>query len=763
MEHQNGFCRMHCLMMGFLLLSILGTQVHGVGNESITALPSEPPDTSWRTQLRTFLTQEDAARFTEMAFAGFVVSGGTHSTSASMTSPAFATTAYTANGNRVVQSATAINYSLLGCAATDTAWVIISAAAGVTLSNFTRVPATDYFVNCLDTSQPALPTDSVWLMRVTIAGSAITAVSPMTNSRPTAPSILGIDVASVREYGALGDGVTDDGPALTRALASNRVLLFPTGTYRMTSALNINGLTNVTLLGLGHATIEQVTTHTSGITITGASTGIHIERLILMGANATAAVGGGLGIAVGIDGASGTDDREDVWIIGTRISGFSHACIGVFGSNSSGASSDNRDVFITQNHVEDCRTGIFVYKGAHRVMITQNRIHATWSDGIAIDTQSAGDPAVTYPNDSLTVAGNVITDTGALESLGKNIGLLVKGQSAEVTVSGNVIRRVGQAQPAGNDSFGILLQGDASNANPIRVTLTGNTVENVVSTSQSAFGLYIGESRQVTVTGNAVDVATDGIRVHDSQNVTVVGNLVNAPASFGMNITGPNAGGQSTRVVVANNTLTRGTGSALNGININFAANVQVGENQIDQAFTNPIAISTTNATYVTTNVAMLDRLFLLATVGNTVTQTTVFTAPVPANWLDNARGLRLTLWGDYTNNSGGNADLTIRVKYGSSTAMAGMNTLFSAASARGVELRAVLLAPTPTAQRWHGDLVINTTNTATMATPAARLTNTFTTTENAATALDLVVTIEHSVANAAITFNLRAAILERF
>jgi hypothetical protein len=46
-------------------------------------------------------------------------------------------------------------------------------------------------------------------------------------------------VASVKDYGAVGDGVTDDTDAIRRALSRARSVFFPPGTYLVTSTINI--------------------------------------------------------------------------------------------------------------------------------------------------------------------------------------------------------------------------------------------------------------------------------------------------------------------------------------------------------------------------------------------------------------------------------------------------------------------------------------------------------------------------------------------
>jgi hypothetical protein len=82
------------------------------------------------------------------------------------------------------------------------------------------------------------------------------------------------DVASVKNFGAVGDGVANDGAAIALALASNaKTVYLPEGTYRVTSTIEIpNGKT---LRGSGAGTIIQADSVTGAVvtTFVGAFTG----------------------------------------------------------------------------------------------------------------------------------------------------------------------------------------------------------------------------------------------------------------------------------------------------------------------------------------------------------------------------------------------------------------------------------------------------------------------------------------------------------
>lgn len=197
----------------------------GVGNEPIFTPPiqsTNQPTASFTSDLRTYLLNEDAGRQAELfARIGMVYSGGSHGTIAGMTSPAFATTAYTNIFHRVVQSSVTINYATVGCANDDRGWVIISARAENNLDNFQRVTGTDYFVDCVNTARPLLPLNASWLMRVTFTAGAITHVMAMFATNSHNPGrIYGSDPY----INMACDGHTDDSAALQRAvdLSSNR-------------------------------------------------------------------------------------------------------------------------------------------------------------------------------------------------------------------------------------------------------------------------------------------------------------------------------------------------------------------------------------------------------------------------------------------------------------------------------------------------------------------------------------------------------------
>ena len=231
------------LLCFVLLLPLLA---FAAGNETITPLPGTIPNTSSYNQIRTFNQNELPAVMFRMLGGGFVHTGGLHATSVSMISAAFATEAFTLAGNRVTANGSggleAINYTTAGCSANDTAWVIISGLTGATNANFHRVGASNYFVDCVHAAKPDLPADSTWLMKVTIASSALTAVEDL--RVPASYVRSGTYDVTDHLYGGIPDDTTDVGPALQAALDGaaaqyGSIVRLPQGRYKLATAVSI--------------------------------------------------------------------------------------------------------------------------------------------------------------------------------------------------------------------------------------------------------------------------------------------------------------------------------------------------------------------------------------------------------------------------------------------------------------------------------------------------------------------------------------------
>jgi hypothetical protein len=149
-----------------------------------------------------------------------------------------------------------------------------------------------------------------------------------------------------------------------------------------------------------------------------------------------------------------------------------------------------------------------------------------------------------------------------------------------------------------------------------------------------------------------------------------------------------------------------------------------------------------------------------LLDVVNTAAETTLLSATVPANTLSTNRAVRLTLTGDYLNNSGANQTLTLRLKYGATTLYNDVTAVIATnAARRALRVEALLAAAnSATAQALGGLISISapggTTNGLGDLGVAALTTTPITgaAVENSATALAFALTAQHGAANASLS-----------
>lgn len=203
-----------CLVLAcLLLLPSLAWPDHGaLRNDTFNTVPDSNTAT-FRATSQTMWEHEQAQREGRY-LAPFIHTGGLHGTSASLTSPAFATEAFVPE--RVNQTATAITYAAI---ANDVCWVILSSDTdGIT--GWTRVGVTAYYYQCEgDTTpnEPLLPPNSAPLMRIETSGSAITTVIDLRKL----PSVTGVPVEKYASFITAVNAWTG-GPPVTLTLGSRK-------------------------------------------------------------------------------------------------------------------------------------------------------------------------------------------------------------------------------------------------------------------------------------------------------------------------------------------------------------------------------------------------------------------------------------------------------------------------------------------------------------------------------------------------------------
>jgi hypothetical protein len=307
------------------------------------------------------------------------------------------------------------------------------------------------------------------------------------------------DAVSVKDFGAVGDGVANDTTALQAALTAGtgKSVYFPSGSYAINAALSVPA---GTVVFSESATVTQSTAATNAFTLAG--DGITIEGLTIVGPNS------GAGSAVRADSRNNVvvrDCRVQNWLYGIQLRGCKNWAVtgnriwgGTYDSN---ASSD-----------------IFVYGStgapSSRGVVTGNLCLSNNDVGISVDTNS-GDK-------DLLISGNVVfplqSDGVTALADGNNrrrYGIAV-GYNGTVTtraaVTGNIVRDVPYSGIYMNAAT--LPTGD--------VAITGNTVSRCgfgtlyPSDASLRAGIYCNGGAD-SITGNVVvDCTTSGIKIAPS-------------------------------------------------------------------------------------------------------------------------------------------------------------------------------------------------------------------------------------------------------
>jgi hypothetical protein len=341
---------------------------------------------------------------------------------------------------------------------------------------------------------------------------------------------IGANAVAIEDFGAAGDGVTNDAAALIAALASGNPVRLGPKTYRIDGECDIGGPC-AALLGVPGTTVltrgAQSAFGTSGnpawISVT--ATQFFVDGIVFDANRAVTADTWGVVVQASCTNANITRSL------------FRNAMGSIYGWGLAIAPSDPT---LTRHHVHDCEftanavDGMWV-AACDSVAVTACRAHDNARNGIYVDSQdptfvlkirdvqivgntcwnnqtgiSVGnfnatntEPGV-YGNANPDVLGGLVANNCVFDNT--NYGISISGRN--ILVSGNLIVNNG---PAGG--------GMLANTGYCRIA------DNMI-TGSGGFGIDAGGSIYVELTGNYIDGPTIGIGIGGSQNCTVRGNYV---------------------------------------------------------------------------------------------------------------------------------------------------------------------------------------------------------------------------------------------
>jgi hypothetical protein len=383
-----------------------------------------------------------------------------------------------------------------------------------------------------------------------LPGGALTATATAATATRTLAA-MAMNAVSIEDFGAVGDGVTDDSAALLAALASNNPVRFGAKTYAIAGECDVNAA-SCTLLGL------------LGLTI--------LKRLSQskLGTSSPAAWLSFSSPTVFIDGiifdANSSITRDTYAVVVQSSCTKSVINRSVFRNsagpnNGSGLVIAANDPAITSHHIDDCEfygnanNGVTV-AATDAVSITNCRVHDNGNFGIYADSQdpnfilkvrnfhAVGNTCwnnicgiivgnfnqtnrnnLVYGNANPDILGALVASNNCYSNL--NYGIYISGRN--ILVSGNLC--------ANNSSI------DASGAGILCDTgyckVSGNMI-----TGASAFGIDCGGSIYTEVSDNYINGALFGLNIGGGQNCMARNNFIQDCTGIGIAVQNVESDGQ---------------------------------------------------------------------------------------------------------------------------------------------------------------------------------------------------------------------------
>lgn len=251
------------------------------------------------------------------------------------------------------------------------------------------------------------------------------------------------DVVNVKDFGAIGDGITDDTNSIQLALDSASCIYFPEGYYKVTATLNI-----------------QPNQHIIGESRRSTFIGTEDTDLLLFNVNnANNCIIEHLGFTHEADLKMYTDATFAGQAIAARSGNSTHGVIirnCYFRDIARQAivdwAQDSSNWLIEGNHGERLGRELVFLAGARYARVTNNFAFQTGDDGIALNDNCIN--CVISNNVIISAATSYHVDDGALES-SAGAGICTHGNN--ITITGNTIlnpRNAGISLRAGADESG---------------------------------------------------------------------------------------------------------------------------------------------------------------------------------------------------------------------------------------------------------------------------------------------------------------------
>lgn len=436
-------------------------------------------------------------------------------------------------------------------------------------------------------------------------------------------NLQGDDWVSVKDYGAKGDGSTNDTVSIQNALNSGaKLILFPQGTYNITGTLKVSS--NTVIFGYGatlfrNASIDSMMMNKSdgSVGLYGANINIKVLGLRFYGNRATYTNSSTL-LAFGH--SQGIEVRDCEFLEGPEwhcieLNAVKDALVTGCTFHDTNGTSEMLQLDLAQNNVVFPWFGPFDNTPCLNITITNNTFY-NGKDGIGSHALVEG-----FPHTNILIAGNTFHNL---------TGTAIKPYNYQnLTISNNIIDTAYQ---------GIRYTNYSSPGGYVRNhVITGNRISNISDGGTDGRGIVVEATTDVIISNNSLyNINRHAIGVNFCTRFTIDSNIVNdydhvaSQDCFGAICYASNYGtimnniiikstvnpthsasilvinGQGNNIIIDNNTVTFPSGetyfTASNGGLYGGVGQVQVGTNTINGKSTPYASAITANYTYKPTD-----------------------------------------------------------------------------------------------------------------------------------------------------------------
>ena len=357
------------------------------------------------------------------------------------------------------------------------------------------------------TTAPRRPPRRAFLGGVGLGVPAMLLASTLVEGCTTPPTKTGITGFQVKDFGATGDGVSDDTAAFVKAFAAvsaygGGVVYVPPGRYRVSKLFVPAGCV---LTGAGTASWIQLLDDSNATMLNIVGADVTVSNLQLDGNASGQSNTSALNDAVGIFAPAQRVRIHDCWI---------HDAIGYQVVAFPGCS----DIVVARNIVSGGAEEGIECQGSSDFRAVGNLVQGSGKNGIYVWSNTAQGGTC----GSAAIAGNVVSDWSRT-SFGWG-GIVVDDGATDVSITGNAL--------AGTPGTGTGIAVSSEGPPPQRVAVTGNAV------ASTNVGVRVRNSRHTAVSGNAVsDTGAEGIQVWNAvTGISVAGNVVDRSGTAGVQI-----------------------------------------------------------------------------------------------------------------------------------------------------------------------------------------------------------------------------------